>query len=63
MCAMKQIANVIEDPDHPGQLLLDLGPELCASLGWQEGDTLTWTDNKDGTWTLQKPSTSPTQLT
>ena len=48
------VALVIENPDDPGQLLLDLGTELCAELGWQVGDTLEWIDNKDGTWLLQK---------
>jgi hypothetical protein len=46
--------KVIEDPENPGELLLDLGEEFCAELGWQVGDTLEWTDNKDGTWTLTK---------
>jgi hypothetical protein len=46
--------KVIEDPKNPDELLLDLGNELCAELGWQVGDTLEWTDNKDGTWTLRK---------
>ena len=50
----QRTAQVIEDPENPGELLLDLGEELCAELGWQVGDTLEWTDNKDGTWTLQK---------
>jgi len=45
---------VVEDPDNPGELFLDLGTELCAELGWQVGDTLEWIDNKDGTWLLQK---------
>jgi hypothetical protein len=48
------VATVVEDPDHPGELLLDLGTELCAELGWQVGDTLEWIDNKDGSWLLQK---------
>jgi len=53
------VATVVEDPDNPGELLLDLGTELCAELGWQVGDTLEWIDNKDGTWLLQKkPSAS-----
>jgi DNA-binding Xre family transcriptional regulator len=52
----QRTAQVIEDPENPGELLLDLGEELCAELGWQVGDTLEWTDNKDGTWTLQKNS-------
>lgn len=46
--------NVVDDPDNPGELLLDLGNDLCAELGWQVGDTVEWTDNKDGTWTLLK---------
>lgn len=49
-------AQVVEDPDHPGELLLDLGTELCAELGWQAGDTLEWIDNKDGSWLLQLTS-------
>jgi hypothetical protein len=53
-----KIVNVVEDPDT-GDLMLDLGVELCAELGWQEGDTLEWTDNKDGSWLIQK--TSPSQ--
>jgi hypothetical protein len=48
--------NVVEDPDNPGELLLDLGTELCAELGWQVGDTLEWIDNKDGSWVLQSTS-------
>lgn len=47
-------ANIIEDPDMPGELLVELGNELCAELGWQEGDTVEWIDNKDGSWTIQK---------
>ena len=51
--------KVIKDPDNPGELLLDLGTELCAKVGWQEGDIIQWIDNKDGTWQLQKsPSTT-----
>jgi len=51
--------NVVEDPDNPGELLLDLGAELCAELGWQEGDTLEWI-NKDSSWLIQKTSPSQT---
>ena len=46
--------NVIEDPDNPDELLLDLGPDLCEKMGWAPGDSITWTDNKDGTWTMTK---------
>lgn len=46
--------NIIEDPDNPGELLLDLGNDLCTELGWEVGDTLEWIDNKDGTWSIKK---------
>jgi hypothetical protein len=46
--------QVIQDPDHPGEMLLDLGLELCQRLGWQPGDSLEWIDNGDGTWTIKK---------
>jgi hypothetical protein len=51
--------QVVEDPVNPGELLLDLGLELCAQLDWQVGDTVQWIDQKDGSWLLQKqPSTN-----
>jgi hypothetical protein len=46
--------QVIEDPNNPEELLLDLGTELCEELGWKVGDTVQWIDNKDGTWQLLK---------
>jgi len=46
--------TIVEDPDQPGELLLDLGNELCDQLGWQPGDTIKWIDNHDGTFTLRK---------
>jgi hypothetical protein len=46
--------NVIEDPDNPDELLLDLGLALCEKMGWAPGDAIIWTDNKDGTWTMTK---------
>ena len=52
-----KIVQVIEDPDNPEELLLDLGTELCAELGWTVGDTVQWIDNKDGTWQLLKMTT------
>jgi hypothetical protein len=51
------IRTIVDDPDHPGEMLLDLGDEICEHLGWKEGDTLEWIDNKDGTWTIKKTST------
>lgn len=56
------IQAIVEDPDHPGELLLDLGSELCEHLGWKEGDTLEWQDNKDGTWTLSKKANDDSDL-
>ena len=58
---MQQIVNVVEDPDYPGELLLDLGHELCEQIGWSVGDTIEWLDNGDGSWTLRK--SIPTQST
>lgn len=48
------VCNIIEDPNDPEELLLDLGLDLCAQMGWQSGDTVEWIDNQDGTWTLKK---------
>jgi hypothetical protein len=48
------IRTIVEDPDHPGEMLLDLGDELCEHMKWKEGDVLEWIDNKDGTWTIRK---------
>lgn len=56
------ICEVIADPDNPGELLLDLGTEVCAQMGWAVGDTLQWIDNKDGSWTLKKQSSTNCQL-
>lgn len=44
----------IEFDNSTGDYYLDLGQELCAHLGWHEGDTLEWTDNGDNTWSLAK---------
>jgi hypothetical protein len=57
--ANQWIKTIVQDPDHPGELLLDLGDEICQQLGWQAGDTIQWLDNKDGTWTLQKKQQNP----
>lgn len=46
--------KVIEDPEAPGELMLDLGNEVCDRLGWSPGDTLQWENNGDGSWTLKK---------
>ena len=54
------VVQVVEDPDNPGELLLDLGTEVCAQLGWQVGDTIEWIDNKDGTWLMTKSASTNT---
>jgi len=59
---MQTTVQVVEDPDHPGELLLDLGTELCAQLGWQVGDTIEWIDRKDGTWLMTKSASTNTSL-
>ena len=56
------VVQVIEDPDNPGELLLDLGLELCAQLGWQVGDTIEWIDTKDSTWLMTKSASTNTSL-
>jgi len=50
--------SIVEDPDNPGELLLDLGLEVCNQIGLQVGDTVEWIDNKDGTWTIRKIQTT-----
>jgi hypothetical protein len=51
------IRTILEDPDDPENLILDLGLDLCKQLGWEPGDVINWIDNKDGTWTLEKQLT------
>lgn len=48
------VRTLVEDPENPEGVMVDLGLELCEQLGWKEGDTIEWIDNKDGTWTLKK---------
>ena len=48
------VRQIVEDPEDPEQLILDLGQELCDQMGWAVGDTLNWTDLKDGSWQLKK---------
>ena len=51
------IRKIIADPADPEQLLLDLGEDICAQLGWAEGDQIEWTDMGDGAWQLHKKIT------
>jgi hypothetical protein len=48
---------VMENPDNPEELILDLGEEICGPLGWVEGDTIVWTDMGNGSWQLTKKPT------
>jgi hypothetical protein len=48
---------VMENPDNPEELILDLGEEICGPLGWVEGDTIVWTDMGNGSWQLTKQQT------
>jgi hypothetical protein len=50
------IRSIVDDPEHPGEMLLDLGDELCEHMGWKAGDSIEWIDNGDGTWLLRKKS-------
>jgi hypothetical protein len=50
------IVKVIQDPEDPDQMILDLGLELCQRLGWQPGDQVDWFNNGDGSWTIKKIS-------
>ena len=54
------VVQVVEDPDNPGELLLDLGNELCAEIGWKVGDTVEWIDQKDGSWLMTKSASTNT---
>ena len=54
MQTSKFVRPIVEDPDHPGELLLDLGNELCEQLDWQPGDTIEWKQQEDGSWSLTK---------
>jgi len=51
---------VMENPDNPDELILDLGEEICGPLGWVEGDTIVWTDMGNGSWQLTKQQITPT---
>lgn len=50
-------AKLLQDPENPDGLILELGDELCKEMGWEFGDTLEWIDNGDGSWTIQKKQT------
>ena len=48
------IRTIVEDPNHPGEMILDLGEEVCKQLDWHEGDEVEWKDLGNGYWSLSK---------
>lgn len=56
---MIHITNVVEDPNNPGELVIDLESETCERLGWLPGDLLEWHDLGNGTWRITKKSDAP----
>lgn len=56
-----KIVTLIEDEDT-GDLILPIGDELMAEVGWEVGDTLDWVDNKDGSFTIMKRQEVETEL-
>jgi hypothetical protein len=58
---MTDLKTIVEIVEADGELLLDLGTELCDRLGWQVGDTIEWKDNGDGSWQLINLTTAGSQ--
>jgi len=56
-----KIVTLVEDEDT-GDLILPIGDELMAEVGWEVGDTLDWVDNKDGSFTIMKKQEVETEL-
>lgn len=56
-----KIVTLVEDEDT-GDLILPIGDELMAEVGWEVGDTLDWVDNKDGSFTIMKKQEIETEL-
>ena len=54
MTVTRWSVDIVQDPDQPDELFMDLGIKLCKQLGWQPGDELEWNDNQDGSWTIRK---------
>ena len=46
--------TLVQDPDNPESLLLDLGLEICERLGWKPGDTIDWEQGPNGSFILRK---------
>jgi len=45
--------ELIQDPDDPNELAIDLPDELLVSTGWKPGDVILWKE-VDGSWILSK---------
>lgn len=51
------VLPVLDNPDYPGEYMLQFNDEILEGTGWKEGDVLVWVDNKDGSWTIKKKET------
>jgi len=58
---LSKTITLVEDEDT-GDLILPIGDELMAEVGWEVGDTLDWVDNKDGSFTIMKRQEVETEL-
>lgn len=50
------VAEVQEDPESPGDLILTFPEDLLAAAGWTVGDTIKWNQEPNGAWILEKLS-------
>jgi hypothetical protein len=50
----RMLVKLEETNDGTGDLILPLGMETCAALGWAVDDVVVWSENGDGTFTLSK---------
>lgn len=48
------ICKVVEDPDYPGELALDIPDDLIELAGLAIGDELQWINNENGSWSIIK---------
>lgn len=48
------VLEVQEDPENPGELMLQFTDEILELAGWKAGDTLIWTDIGNGSWSLTR---------
>lgn len=55
----KTTVKVIQDPDNPDELVLDLGDKICDELGWKEGDTLIWEVDEQNNIVVRRDDSKP----